>query len=219
MRPLLAALIPKAVQDNVPNRARLKDIVTQTESKKAAHHEYHIELDDLRGEERKAQRHRMAQLLAEIATLEEDRVRLESELREAERMSEIDYDERVRAGIARLQAGDEIERENARQALNGMLAERVEVVMYDNRYITVIMRGNRGAGFVTFTPDQIVDAGALDEHGRRVIEMDDVWLPLARVAMGLENFRAIGAKLAVTLEEIAVDPIIREALVAVQKAA
>jgi hypothetical protein len=81
------------------------------------------------------------------------------------------------------------------------------------------MRGNRGAGFVTFTPDQIVDAGALDEHGRRVTEMDDVWLPLARVAMGLENFRAIGAKLAVTLEEIAADPIIREALVAVQKAA
>lgn len=51
--------------------------MTQIEAKQAAHYEYHIELDDLRGEERKAQRHRMAELLAEVAGLEEDRVRLE----------------------------------------------------------------------------------------------------------------------------------------------
>lgn len=51
--------------------------MTQIEAKQAAHYEYHIELDDLRGEERKAQRHRMAELLAEVAALEEDRVRLE----------------------------------------------------------------------------------------------------------------------------------------------
>jgi hypothetical protein len=44
MRPLLAALIPQAEQDNQPNRARLSDIVSQIENKKAAHHEYHVEL-------------------------------------------------------------------------------------------------------------------------------------------------------------------------------
>lgn len=46
----------------------------------------------------------------------------------------------MRAGIARLQAGNEIERENARQALDTMLAERVGVYMYDDRRITVVMR-------------------------------------------------------------------------------
>lgn len=65
---------------------------------------------------------------------------------------------------------------------------------------------------MTFTPDQVVDAGTLDEHGQRLTEINDVWLPLARVAIKLENCRVEGAKLGAALKEIARDPIIREPL-------
>jgi hypothetical protein len=215
MRPLLAALIPQAEQDNVPSRNRLSDIMSQIDNKNAAHHEYYVELDDLRGEDRKAQRHRMADLRAEIAALETDRDRLESAIRDAERINAIDYDERVRAGISRLQAEDGIERENAREALNGMLAERIQVVMHSDRRITVTMRGDRRAGFVTFTPVRIVDAGTLDQEGRRLTQMDDVWLKLAQVAMGLENSRDKRAKLALMLDEMGEDPVVREVLATV----
>jgi hypothetical protein len=212
MRPLLAALIPQAEQDNVPSRNRLSDILSQIDNKNAAHHEYHVELDDLRGEERKAQCHRMAELMAEIAALETGRDRLESAIRDAERINAIDYDERIRAGISRLQAKNGIERENARAALNGMLAERLQVVRHNDRRITVTMRADHLAGFATFTPDRIVDDGTLDQKGRRLTQMDDVWLKLARVAMGLKNSQEKRAKLALMLDEMGADPVVRKVL-------
>jgi hypothetical protein len=219
MRPLLAALTPKAERDNMPSRARLSDIVSQIDTKKAAHHEYHVELDDLRGDERKAQRQRMAELLSEIAALEADQERLETAIRDSERNHAIDYEERVRAGVARLRAEDEIERENAREALNGMLAERIQVVMHNDRRITVLMQGDRRAGFVTFTSDQIIDAGTLDQDGRRLAQMDDLWLKLARVAMGLENSREREEKFTLMLDEIKSDPNVQQALAVVGNAA
>ena len=219
MRPLLAALTPRAEQDNMPSRARLIDIVSQIDAKKAAHHEYHVELDDLRGEERKAQRQRMAELLSEIAALEADHDRLESVIREADLTNAADYNERVRAGIVRLQAEDDMERENAREAFNGMLAERVEVVMHKDRRITVVIWGDRRAGFVSFTPDQIIDAGTLDRDGRRLTEMDDIWVKLASAAMGLDNCRRWRLRIAPMFDEIRSDPVVEEALAVVRNAA
>ena len=61
---------------------------------------------------------------------------------------------------------------------------------------------------MTFKPDRIIDAGTFDQNGRRLTQMDDVWLKLAHVAMGLENTREQRAKLTLALDEIRADPIV-----------
>src|ERR1051325_8584130 len=59
-----------------------------------------------------ASRARMRELLAEIAELQEDHDQLANALAAAERISGEDFNERVRAGIARINSPDEIERYN-----------------------------------------------------------------------------------------------------------
>jgi Recombinase len=189
MAPLLASLVPKPEQDNMPSRVRLSELNRQIEKKQAAHHEREIELDELIGDERRASRARMRELLDEIAGLQEEGDRLADALAAAERISSQDFDERVRAGLARMNSGDETERFDARQALHNMLAERIKVVLSTERRIAVLLRGDRRTGLVAFTPDDIIDAGTLDQQGNRIAWLDDLWFRLAKIAMGLANVR------------------------------
>lgn len=149
-RPLLAALTPKTEQDNQPSRTKLAQIDGQIAKKQDAHHEREIELDDLTGDERKASRERMRELLGEIADLEAHRDRLAHAICEAERLGREDFDERVRAGIARLTAADQTERRDARCRLHALLRERVEIILHRNRTMTVGMRGDRRIAAITF---------------------------------------------------------------------
>ncbi len=219
MRPLLAALSPRAEQDNQPSRAKPSDIEIQIERKRSAHREREIELDELTGDERKASRVRMRELLAEIAMLEGDRDRIDAAIRDAERHNAVDFEDRVRGGIARINSADRTARYDARRALNRLLGERVGIILEPERTITVALGADRRTACITFTADRIIDAGQLDQDGRRVTDMDTIWLKLAHAAMGLENSREQHVKLTQALAEIRADPIVREALAAVGNAA
>jgi len=83
----------------------------------------------------------------------------------------------------------------------------------------VVIWGDRRAGFVSFTPDQIIDAGTLDRDGRRLTEMDDIWVKLASAAMGLDNCRRWRLRIAPMFDEIRSDPVVEEALAVVRNAA
>jgi len=219
MRPLLAALSPRAEQDNQPSRAKPSDIEIQIERKRSAHREREIELDELTGDERKASRVRMRELLAEIAMLEGDRDRIDAAIRDAERHNAVDFEDRVRSGIARINSADRTARYDARRALNRLLGERVGIILEPERTITVALRADRRTACITFAADRIIDAGQLDQDGRRVTDMDTIWLKLAHAAMGLENSRQQQVKLTLALDEIRADPIVLEALAAVGNAA
>jgi hypothetical protein len=183
MRPLLAALTPQLDRDNQPDRKRLDEIEAQIERRRRAHHEREVELDDLNGDERRESRARMRELLAEIVALEVERDRLGVLIRTAERLSREDFDERVRTGIGRITQDDPVKSGEARRELNNLLAERVAITMHTDRTITVAVRGEQRTGMIRFGHDTIVDAGVLDEFGRRLIWMDAVWLALANHVM------------------------------------
>ena len=219
MRPLLAALSPRAEQDNQPSRAKLADIEIQIERKCLAQHEREIELDELTGDERKASRVRMRELLTEIATLEGDWDRIDAAIRDANRLNSVDFEDRVRGGIAQIKNVDPTARYDARRALNRLLGERIGIVLEPERAVTVALRADRRTACITFTADRIIDAGQLDQDGRRVTDMDTIWLNLAHVAMGLENCRERTAKLTVAIDEMGADPIVREAMAMVGNAA
>ena len=185
LRPLLAALAPNSEQDNEPLGARLSHIESQIAKKCDAHHEREIELDDLTGDERRTSRQRMRELLAEIGQLATERDHLARAIREADGLRREDFDERVRAGIARLTATDRMERRDARCRLNALLKERVEIVLHPNRTMTVGMRDDRHIAAITFDREKIIDAGLLDDDGRRLLGLDDITILLANAKLGL----------------------------------
>lgn len=221
MRPLLAKLTPSPSieQGDQPSRVKLAELHRQIENKKAAHHEREVELDDLTGDERRASRARMRELLVEIAALESKRDLLAQSLRDTERLGREDFDDRVRLGIARVRSGDVGDQFAARAALHAMLMERVDVVLGTGHELTVGLRGDRRTGFVTFTPDRILDAGTLDGDGRRVSSFDDIWIKLAEIAMGLEDSREHRARLSGMIDAaIEADPNIQDAVAIVRAA-
>jgi hypothetical protein len=163
----------------------------------------------------------MRELLAEIATLEGDRDRIDAAIRDAERLNAVDFEDRVRGGIARINSADRTARYDARRALNRLLGERVGIILEPERTITVALRADRRSACITFAAERIVDAGQLDQDARRVTDMDTIWLKLAHAAMGLQNCWERVARIDVALEAIAADPdpIVRQALTATQNAA
>jgi hypothetical protein len=183
MRPLLAALTPQPDRDNQPHRKRVDDIEARIDRRRRAHHAREVELDDLSGDERRESRVRMRELLAEITALEVERDRVGLLIRNAERLSRDDFDKRVRTGIARITQNGSVKCGEARRELNNLLAERVSITMHADRTMTVAVRGGQRTGVVRFGHDTIVDAGVLDEFGRRLVWMDDVWLVLANHVM------------------------------------
>ena len=127
----------------------------------------------------------MRELLAEIGQLATERDHLARAIREADGLRREDFDQRVRAGIARLTATDRVERRDARCRLNALLKERVEIVLHSNRTMTVGMRGDRRIAAITFDREKIIDAGLLDDDGRRLLWLDDITILLANAKLGL----------------------------------
>jgi hypothetical protein len=102
------------------------------------------------GDERRAGRERMRELLDEIATLEGDRERMTAAIRETKRLNAVDFEDRVRAGIVRLNAADLsalrcplCAQPYVRRADGGHIADRPG---YHGRF-----RGDRRIACVTFT--------------------------------------------------------------------
>src|SRR5947207_1677011 len=126
-KPSLLSKAPHFAPRVRPTAACLSHIESQIAKKRDAHHEREIELDDLTGDERRTSRQRMRELLAEIGQLATERDHLARAIREADGLRREDFDERVRAGIARLTATDRVERRDARCRLNALLKERVEI--------------------------------------------------------------------------------------------
>jgi hypothetical protein len=211
-RNLIAVLTASHDQDNEPNRARLETLARLIQRKRENYYEYQIELDDLRGEERRAQRERMRELMHEIDGLQMEHDTLDAMIQQADRRSARDYAERIEAGVARLNSPDEIERENARFAFHALLSERASFGLTGKREMFVEFRNDRTRGIIGFNQEGVATRYGLFDLASDVPIPIDLTAHLTLVGMRIERIRDRLAKCQQKLAEIAADPNVTAAL-------